>query len=422
MKRKVVVTHRWLEPPPISRNGQPIPKNQWPCKRKRSWVVRWFTTDGKRRQRSFKTRVEAEEFAAARQAEFDRNSAARRIPKRITLDEFSDEIVNLGIGPRGQHLSPASVNETRMTLNKLAAFVGGDVQLAEITAADAARFMARLKKMSHARCPDRKLSPATVNKVKRTVKAAFNIAVRQLGYLVANPFDGQSQDRLSDKPVRYVPPSEFAEVLQACGELFDAERSLWWRTLLTILYCGGLRVNEAIHLTWADVDFENEQVQVIAREGVLKFQPKGKKSRIIPLPKRAMDFLAKLQAEQSEEGNPYVFVNTARLRLIQSARQVNQWSETRETVNNLRRVWYHIVAASGVGRATMHDFRRSAITNWARALPVHVTQRLAGHANVQTTLRYYVAVLDADMDAARQVAEDALEKAAGRTQDAVGGF
>jgi len=49
---------------------------------------------------------------------------------------------------------------------------------------------------------------------------------------------------------------------------------------------------------------------------VLKFQPKGKKSRIIPLPKQAMDLLAKLQVEQSEEGNPCIFVSTGRFRVI----------------------------------------------------------------------------------------------------------
>jgi len=86
------------------------------------------------------------------------------------------------------------------------------------------------------------------------------------------------------------------------------------------------------------------------------------------------------------------------------AHQAGQWRDTRETVNNLRRAWYHIVAALGADRATMHDLRRSAITDWARALPVHVAQRLAGHANVQT------AILADDMDAARQVAEDVLEK------------
>jgi hypothetical protein len=48
-----------------------------------------------------------------------------------------------------------------------------------------------------------------------------------------------------------------------------------------------------------------------------------------------------------------------------------------------------------------------------------VTQRLAGHVSITTTMQFYVSVLDDDMDAARQATEAAIGAAAG-TRDAVG--
>ena len=226
MKRKVVVTHRWIEPPPVDRHGKPIPRNQWPRMRRRSWVVRWYSAKARRLQRSFRTKQEAEPFAASRQAEFDRDPAARRDPAKVTLKQFIDEVETLGTGPTGRALTAATVADYRLALTKLADFLGHDTLLVEITPADAARFSAAVRTAPHAQSPGRRLSPATANKIKRTAKAVLNIAVRQLGYLVTNPFTGQRQDHLPDRSKRYVPAAEFASLAKAIQGLFDPPRAL----------------------------------------------------------------------------------------------------------------------------------------------------------------------------------------------------
>jgi len=51
------------------------------------------------------------------------------------------------------------------------------------------------------------------------------------------------------------------------------------------------------------------------------------------------------------------------------------------------------LAAMGTPRLQLIDFdvvedlRRSCITNWAKELPAHVAQRLAGHSSLETTVR-----------------------------------
>ena len=66
-----------------------------------------------------------------------------------------------------------------------------------------------------------------------------------------------------------------------------------------------------------------------------------------------------------------------------------------------------------LGRYTLHDLRRSCITNWASHLPIHVTKQLAGHADVRTTEKYYLAVRDEDIAQAQQVQAELLGELTG---------
>ncbi len=58
---------------------------------------------------------------------------------------------------------------------------------------------------------------------------------------------------------------------------------------------------------------------------------------------------------------------------------------------------------AGVPQFTIHDLRRSCITNWARKIPIHVTQHLAGHGDIKTTKKYYLSVQTEDIVKAKRV-------------------
>jgi len=64
-----------------------------------------------------------------------------------------------------------------------------------------------------------------------------------------------------------------------------------------------------------------------------------------------------------------------------------------------------------VAKFTFHDLRRSCITNWARHLPAHVVQKLAGHSDLKTTQRYYLSVQVDDLEKAREVQSEILNGA-----------
>ena len=74
-----------------------------------------------------------------------------------------------------------------------------------------------------------------------------------------------------------------------------------------------------------------------------------------------------------------------------------------DLVNNLCRDLDVIINQVNVAPFTLHDLRRTCITNWAKVLPIHVVQKLAGHSDIRTTQKYYLAVRDDDLDKARKL-------------------
>ncbi|MCP4261635.1 MAG: hypothetical protein GY774_29655 [Planctomycetes bacterium] len=82
---KVGVYRKWLEPVP-KKKGKPIPKSEWPKRRRYCWIVRWCGTNGKKYGKLFKTRKEAERHASELQKQVRLGKADR--PKKVKLREF----------------------------------------------------------------------------------------------------------------------------------------------------------------------------------------------------------------------------------------------------------------------------------------------------------------------------------------------
>ena len=66
---------------------------------------------------------------------------------------------------------------------------------------------------------------------------------------------------------------------------------------------------------------------------------------------------------------------------------------------------------ASVDECVIHDLRRSAITNWAKKLPIQVVQELAGHSDISTTRKYYLAVRSEDLASANKFLNQILAKA-----------
>jgi integrase len=160
-----------------------------------------------------------------------------------------------------------------------------------------------------------------------------------------------------------------------------------------------------LNLTWADINFESHEIRVVSQDRsdqVLAWEPKDHECRTIPVPSEVVRLLVNLQTE-SEEGCSYVFLPKWRWLHVLQQRRKGNWAEDKALVNNIGRGLDQLRHKAGISAFTLHDLRRSCITNWARELPVHVVQKLAGHSDIKTTQKYYLIVQQENMEKARIV-------------------
>jgi len=85
-------------------------------------------------------------------------------------------------------------------------------------------------------------------------------------------------------------------------------------------------------------------------------------------------------------------------------------------INNFTRQFGEILTLAKVEKRTFHDIRRTAITSWFRqGLSEYDVMTLAGHANFETTHKFYLAIADDLISRARkavthEVSQELLRK------------
>ncbi len=388
---KVGIYRRWLEPVP-NVEGQPLARSLWSKYRRFSWTVRWFGVAGKRYGKSFKTKALAEEYARRIECQVHRREQDR--PGPIMFHEFSTEHVKIMQG----QVAHATLCDQARALKLFEDFVGGSVMLQQIRPRHAEAFVA--KRLASG------VTVATVNKDIRTLKRIFNVAIQIRGYLLSgqNPFAAVKQRRMASRTLRYISVQEYQRLLEAAD-------SLWWQAIISLAYGSGLRRGEALNLMWNDLDLEAQQVYIQAKpwgESSIEWEPKNHEVRRVPLPRVIRKYLEELHAESTDH-SPYVFVGTERLRQILRLHGIGRWHSKCEIICNAPKTFTRIYRRAGLLKCTLHDLRRSAITNWAQQLPIHIVQKFAGHSSIATTRKYYLTVPSNDLLQAHRTVDEILQ-------------
>lgn len=178
-----------------------------------------------------------------------------------------------------------------------------------------------------------------------------------------------------------------------------------YRLVVQLLYGIGLRISEALSLRIQDLDFERMQIHV--------FRGKGKKDRVLPLPKSlASELQAQIQEvkaqwqEDLKQGFAGVFIDDAYRKKHPNAGLDLAWQwlfpALKLTQVDGKRYRYHL-HETHVGRAiqnarqragiikriTAHTFRHSYATHLLqKGVDILTIQKLLGHSDIRTTMVY----------------------------------
>jgi integrase len=216
-------------------------------RRGRRYVVTFRDQQGIPRKRSAATLAHARELKATLTADVKRGDY-RTLPK-LSFADYAREWIDSYQGRTGRGIRPETLADYRFDLERDAIPYFGRRQLAAIEHRDLKRYATILS--------ERGLSPSSVRNALAPVRALFATALEE-GLIRSNPAAGL---RLPHQ--RPGEPSQQTKALteQELRALLDALPPEW-RLFFEFLAHTGLRIGEAVALTWADIDLGKQRVGV----------------------------------------------------------------------------------------------------------------------------------------------------------------
>ncbi|MGF3026923.1 tyrosine-type recombinase/integrase [Methylobacterium aquaticum] len=251
-----------------------------------------------------------------------------------------------------RHRSDHTRRNYQAQADRFLAFVGKPLR--QVRIGDVQAFAASLEEMA----------PATRANIIAAVKSLLTFG-QEVGYLQFNV--GKA---VKAPPVK----NTLAERIMSQGDtlrMIALEPGLRNRTMLTLLYGGGLRLSEARGLRWRDVSERD------GGAGQITVYGKGGKTRVVLLSPDTWRLLAGLRASSAapEDANAPLFPSREGGLLDQS---------------QLHRIVKAAAARAGLSAEVSAHWLRHAHASHAldRGAPIHLVQATLGHASVSTTGRY----------------------------------
>jgi integrase len=353
-----------------------------------SWYAFWDEPDGSRRKKSCgpgrKGKKLAEEKADQINAQLTLGTYERDKGNRTTWEEFRDLYRRHGL--LSLNRTAGTVADSLESLDKFSDLAG----LAEKTvdAVSQARLDTFIEKRAAepGKKPGSKVSPATVNKDLRHIKAALRWGFKR-GFFKALPqVDFQ---REPERLKQYVTPEHFADLYANCSAArlpdeghFKPED--WWQALLMFCQMTGWRIGEILALQWVDVDLDKGHALTRAKDN------KGRRDALVPLHPVVIEHIRPLKTFHPsvfpwEHHRRTLDVEFAR---IQDAAGINlPCPVTGRLKGDEPRPGDAHECTDACHRYGFHDERR-AFATLNLGLEGPVLQALMRHKSYQTTLRY----------------------------------
>ena len=347
--------------------------------------VRYYTPDrGETQKRGFKTKRDAELFAATIEVSKAKGEYVTPRLGRMTVGELS-----LNWLGRKQHSTAPS--HYRMLESAWRIHVASRWASVSVSDIDQLAVESWISAMTRGGA-----GATTVLRAHGVLSGILADAVKAKR-LASNPATGI--DGLPRKTARrhvYLSSEDVSRLADESGEL----RSL----VLTLAYCG-LRWGEAVALRVRDIEFLRRRIRVCDNAVQLGVDhavgtTKGKESRSVPVPNFVLDELSK-QVE-GRGADDLVFGDG--VHYLPRPKSRGGWFQG-------------AVNRAGVQKITPHDLRHTcaslAVSAGANVLAL---ARMLGHKDASVTLRVYSDLFDTDLDALADVMDTAYASNAARTR------
>jgi integrase len=228
------------------------------------------------------------------------------------------------------------------------------------------------------------ISEASVARHLRHLKAVARWANRQ-GLSPSVPtFDMPKRAKVNKMKGRPITGEEFDRMLASAAGIMGDAAAESWMLLLRGLWTSGLRLGEAMALRW-DHQPEGVSVQLDGKHSVLAFDGEAQKSgrtQLVPLAPEAVQLLEPLRKSRG-----FVFTPLTK-RGLPMARDAQKAGKIIGEIGEAAKV----VTDAAAGRtATAHDLRRAFGARWSKRVMPAVLKEIMRHADIQTTMTYYVA-------------------------------
>jgi integrase len=258
-------------------------------------------------------------------------------------------------------------------------------------------------------CLTQNLTPGTTTKKVKQLKRVFQLA-EDRGQLDRHPLSKLKPPKAPRRKIRIYADQECHGLCRFARQYEEKGSLIKWELLIRMALGTGMRRGELLNTTWRDIDFARMTVDVSPkkdREDTWEWHIKDTERRTLPLTAGLVRRLAEHQMFQPE-GCLYIFIPMARYKHIQEYRQTGQWDveKGRSPLSKFCHHFNKIRDLAGIRSGTFHDLRRTCLSNWiVQGLNLHEVKELAGHASIETTERFYLAVRKDVLDRARAASE-----------------
>ena len=354
------------------------------------WRVRFRTPENKQTQkRGFKTKREAELFAATLEVAKSRGEYVGMAGGRVTIGELGPGWLERQKG----HMKPSGFRSYSSAWRNHVEPRWTDTRIGAVQYSAVQSWIAELSK---------KLSPSMVATVYSVLARILDDAVRDR-MLASNPARGV---KLPKRPPRH---NVYLTAEQLDALAVESGR---YASLVLLLGVGGMRWGEAAALTVGDVDYLRRRVRLhrnAVKVGgeIIVGTLKSNKNRTVALPGFVVDALADTAAGKGREDLLWPAASGGHLGPPSS---VGSWlsgavdrcrkAADEKRAQELEQHPKEQPSTPAFPRVTAHDLRHTAasLAISAGANP-KVVQRMLGHASAAMTLDVYADLFESDIDA-----------------------